>query len=149
MTKGSQVTPEIAARRGWIEAGPVISVVRRWYGEQEDASKGNASPQHNSQLCSPARALSLTSGVSEHTIYKLLSLDSKRWLHFDLADKLITAIDVFLWMTDPALRRIYEGFDFGYLDGTKSRPAGAEKRRLQRAKDRAKLKAHREAVLAG
>lgn len=91
------MTPESAARKGLVPVGPISRVM-----QGTDLAE-----------------LADETGIDLERLRKIRN-GKKDWLSFDNADKIVTTVDPLLWIKDPELRRIYQGFDFTWLD--RSRP---------------------------
>lgn len=104
------------AGAGFIPAAPVHRIIQEWVTRQafEPASDGR---KGSVQQLGPVKVLQFRTGLKD--LAKQVS-GNRRWIHFDVADKIISAIDVMLWHTDKDLREIYQSFDLERLD--KKRP---------------------------
>lgn len=100
--------------------GPVIAAFHNWFDRQEwDGT--NAENQTNDPgvgPLSPLHRLAMDANVTMDLLYKLKSKSDRdrTWIDFDLADKIITAIDPHLWRCDPDLAKAYQEFDLARLD---------------------------------
>ena len=68
------------------------------------------------QPVTPWVRLAQDTGVQADTLYQYVARKGKKFIEFDVADKIITAIDPCLWRSDPELSAIYQNFDFSSLD---------------------------------
>ncbi len=113
-----QDTREWAYKRGYIDAGPVIKVLKRWLSEQ-DSPKGlrTSDPRKraDTELGSIGK-LSHWTGIKHDTLYAY-STKHKQWMPFDTADKIIChTYGPLMWRSDPVLEECYQSFCFDFLD---------------------------------
>lgn len=106
-----KLSPENAEKYGYVPAAPVGRIIDRWAIPREDPMNN----YNNGGDISPLVTLAAMTGIHKDTLYKT-RVGKKDWLEFDNADKIITTIDPLLWHSDPELSRIYEEFNFSYLD---------------------------------
>lgn len=104
-----------AKSNGWIPCAPVTRIIREWLEKQDDfVSPGNFLHQDKKIIpISGMERLHFITGLQDLWHIKR---GRNKWIDFDRADKIITAIDVRLWRCDPELREIYEEFDLATLD---------------------------------
>jgi len=101
-------TPE---KNGYIPAAPIARVVEQWAME-------NWWLDHRAkELTGKGTTTSLAEfvGLHEDTIRHLRDRKNE-WMEFDMADRIVTYIDPWLWRRDDELREIYENFNFTHLD---------------------------------
>jgi hypothetical protein len=84
---------------GRIPGRPVVRVVERWCLE------------HDSTITAFEEMVGLSDSALNH-----IARGRSEWIHFDIADRVVTFIDFMLWHTDPELSQIYQTFDFSSLD---------------------------------
>ena len=98
-----------------MPAGPIKKAVRGWMKEigiLEDCSPNNAGKKDRHY--SPYEILSERLDLEVNTIYTYAYRDRHQSIQFDLADRLLVAIDrVDLWWRDPELAEVYEAACIG------------------------------------
>jgi hypothetical protein len=103
-------------KNGWIEAQPVIKILKRWCDENTDQVVKKNFRDSSTQQLSPLTQLSHWTGIKHDTLYAYFSRP-KKWMEFDTADKIIChTYGPMAWRQDEELERIYQGFDFTSLD---------------------------------
>lgn len=99
---------------GQMPAAPVARIIREWLDKQDTfVSPGNFF--HQDQKIIPFSPMNRLMHLTGMELWRIKSGKDK-WISFDRADKIITAIDPQLWHTDPELKEIYQNFDFSFLD---------------------------------
>lgn len=113
-----KTTVERETKYGRIPLAPVRAAVLRWWIKQEYEPTGFHYHGHQEVILpvSPAVRLAQDTGIGIDTIYSIKGREGREWVGFDIADKIISAIDPHLWRTDPELSVIYNSFDLSYLD---------------------------------
>ena len=103
-------------KRGWIEAPPVVRVLKQWLKEQgEKPATINGFSTGVRELTGLGQLASWT-GIPHDTLYAYTS-KRKVWMPFDTADKIIChTYGPMLWRSDPELMECYQGMDLAYLD---------------------------------
>ena len=110
-----QNAEKAAKTMGRIPLAPVRRVVETWvasHGWQREGNQNHEGPEITS--LSPLMRLQHWVGADVYHVRK-----QKRWIDFDLADKIICCIDPTLWRTDPELAAIYQDLDLRSLDERK------------------------------
>jgi len=105
-----------AEKHGYIPAAPVRRVVEAWAQENwwvDERQQQGGGEKLDSYGVNMLLATSI--GCHDDTIAHLRR-GRNTWIEFDLADRIITYINVRLWSSDDELREIYQNFDFSHLD---------------------------------
>ena len=103
----------------WIERNSWDGVTGRnflQYGRTVEGYGKDRVTETVIQPVTPWVRLSNDTGIRHDTLYQYVARKGKKWIEFDLADKIITAIDPTLWHSDDELSDIYQNFDFTGLD---------------------------------
>jgi hypothetical protein len=111
-------TPEAAEKVGRIPIGPVRRIMQQWADDQgwdQDMESAKAG-KGGVYTIAPMDQLAFATGIKRDTLDNYLLRSRVIYLSFDIADKIISWINVDLWRTDPELRDIYQNFDFTGLD---------------------------------
>ena len=95
---------------------PVAAILRGWIEQQDWDPFGSSAGNFRVQgyPCSPIKRMAHESGVSEDILWKVKA--DKKYIDFDHADRIICAINPFLWHSDPELSAAYQEFDLARLD---------------------------------
>lgn len=97
-----------------VPAAPVIEVMRKYMREHaDDCRLGTRSGDayfDSTGIQPVAKAL----GITERRIRDILQ---KERITFDLADRIITRLDVLAWHLDPELNKIYNSVPLDQIDG--------------------------------
>ena len=111
-------------KSGLIPVAPIRRVVEQWakenwwIDERQVQSKGKKTASLGTTALLAEKV-----GCHEDTIYHLRA-GRNTWIDFDLADRIVTCIDPWLWRTDEELSELYQSFDLSFLDIL--RPPSAE-----------------------
>jgi hypothetical protein len=112
--------PYLAEKNGYIPVAPIRRVVEQWALENwfldERAKEKNGG-------AGTSASLAAFTGLHVDTISNLRK-GRNNWIEFDMADRIVTFIDPWLWHRDEELNAIYREFSFSYLD--LARPTSTE-----------------------
>ncbi len=114
--RGEPVTTRYQYKNGWIEAGPIIRVLKKWIAEQDVPRGHQREPKAFDSILGSIAQLAHWTGIKHDTLYGYTAKPHK-WMEFDLADKIIChTYGPLMWRSDPELEALYQGFDFTGLD---------------------------------
>ena len=97
-------------KRGQVPGEPFGRIIQDWVFAQKYVKQ-----DIEDITVPPLQWLAQETGTDVESLRKLKN-GKRRWIGFDVADKLVTTIDPWLWRIDPELRVVYQSVDLGHVD---------------------------------
>lgn len=102
-----------------VPVGPIRRVLLDWEMKQDYQDGDGIHFRGATKFILPLHPIVRLAGflnVNVDTLWNIRGREKKKWVEFDLADKIIAYIDPSLWRDDVELEAIYQSFDLAFLD---------------------------------